>query len=434
VPCSGAAVKFELFVAARYLRAKRRQAVISVITLISIIGVALGVAASIFALSLNAGFQTSIQNQLLGAMAHIRLVRVSDRDGIQNWREVISHLEKVPRVIAAAPALYDEVLASRGSRASGMVLKGIIPDYENRVNELLKSVKIGSAAALSSTQKSCVEKTQSAERNQDCSNEPPPIVLGKDLAESIGATVGSVILVTSPQGELTPFGLVPKYVRFKVVGIFRSGFYNYDSTWGFIRLADAQQLYGLGDVISVIEFKIDNLYKAEEMSQVLQSAAGPGYMTSSWMEENRALFGAFQKERVFAFIVIALIMLLAALNILISLIMMVMEKTKDIAVLLSMGARRSQIRRIFVFQGVLIGLIGTVLGLMVGYGISVAGAKYHFISLSAEVYSIDYLPLAPRFLDGVEVAIAALLISFIATIYPSWSATRILPAEALRYE
>jgi lipoprotein-releasing system permease protein len=427
-------VKFELFVAARYLRAKRRQAVISVITVISIIGVALGVAASIFALSLNVGFQTSIQNQLLGAMAHIRLVRVNDRDGIQNWREVINRLVRVPHVSAAAPALYDEVLASRGSRASGMVLKGVVPEYENRVNELLKSVKIGSAAALSSSEKSCVEKTQSEERNQDCSNEFPPIVLGKDLAESIGATVGSVILVTSPQGELTPLGLVPKYVRFKVVGIFRSGFYNYDSTWGFIRLADAQQLYGLGDVISVIEFKIDDLYKAEEMSRELQSEAGPGYMSTSWMEENRALFGAFQKERVFAFIVIALIMLLAALNILISLIMMVMEKTKDIAVLLSMGARRSQVRGIFIFQGVLIGMIGTFLGLIVGYGVSLAGAKYHLIALSAEVYSIDYLPLAPRFLDGVEVAIAALLISFIATIYPSWSATRILPAEALRYE
>jgi lipoprotein-releasing system permease protein len=427
-------MKFELFVAARYLRAKRRQAVISIITLISVIGVALGVAASIFALSLNAGFQSSIQDQLLGSTAHVSLVRVNNQDGIQNWREVINRLVREPHVSAAAPALYDEVLVSRGSRASGMVLKGVVPEYENRVNELLKSVKIGSAAALSSPQKTCVEKNQNDERTQDCSNEFAPIVLGKDLAETIGATVGSVIQVTSPQGELTPFGLVPKYVRFKVVGIFRSGFYNYDSTWGFIRLADAQQLYGLGDVISVIEFKVDDLYKAEEMGEVLQKAAGPGYMTTNWMEQNRALFGAFQKERVFAFIVIALIMLLAALNILISLIMMVMEKTKDIAVLLSMGARRSQVRWIFIFQGVLIGIIGTALGLIVGYGISLAGAKYHFITLSAEVYSIDYLPFAPRLLDGVEVAIAALLISFVATIYPSWSATRILPAEALRYE
>jgi lipoprotein-releasing system permease protein len=423
-------VKFELFVAARYLRAKRRQAVISVITVISILGVAAGVASLIVALSINAGFQRDLQNQLLGSTAHVRLVRVNDQDGIQNWREVIGRLEKQTHVIAASPALYDQVLASRGSRASGMELKGVIPEYENRVSELLKSVKIGSAQPLSSPQKTCDE------RNQDCGarEELPPIVLGKDLAETIGATMGSVILVTSPQGELTPLGLVPKYVRFKVVGIFRSGFYNYDSTWGFIRLADAQRLYGLGDVISVIEFKIDDLYKADEVGQQLQSAAGPSYITSSWMEENRALFRALRLERVVTFLTIGLIVFVAALNILISLIMMVMEKTKDIAVLLSMGARRAQVRSIFIFQGVLIGIIGTILGLTVGYGISLAGAKYHFISLSAEVYSIDYLPFAPRFLDGVEVAIAALLISFVATIYPSWSATRVLPAEALRYE
>jgi lipoprotein-releasing system permease protein len=254
------------------------------------------------------------------------------------------------------------------------------------------------------------------------------------LAETIGATVGSVILVTSPQGELTPFGLVPKYERFKVAGIFRSGFYNYDSTWGFIRLADAQKLYGLGDVISVIEFKIDDLYKAELMGDELQKAAGAGYMTTNWMEQNRALFRALRLERAVTFLTIGLIVFVAALNILISLIMMVMEKTKDIAVLLSMGARRRQVRAIFVFQGVLIGVIGTLAGLIVGYGIALAGARYHFIALSAEVYSIDYLPFAPRFLDGVEVALAALLISLVATLYPSWSAARVLPAEALRYE
>jgi lipoprotein-releasing system permease protein len=423
-------MRFELFVAARYLRAKRRQAVISVITVISIVGVAAGVASLIIALSINAGFQRDLQNQLLGSTAHISLVRVNDQDGIRNWRELTAELQKQPHVIAAAPALYDQVLASRGSRASGMELKGVVPDYENRVSELLKSVKIGSAAPLSSPQKPCDE------RNHDCNapSEFPPIVLGKDLAETIGATVGSIILVTSPQGELTPLGLVPKYERFKVAGIFRSGFYNYDSTWGFIRLSDAQRLYGLGDVISVIEFKIDDLYKAEQVGQQLQNSAGSGYLTTNWMEQNRALFRALSLERVVTFLTIGLIVFVAALNILISLIMMVMEKTKDVAVLLSMGARRAQIRGIFIFQGVLIGVIGTILGLIAGYGISLAGAKYHFITLSAEVYSIDYLPFAPRFLDGLEVAAAALLISFVATIYPSWSATRVLPAEALRYE
>lgn len=419
---------FELFVAARYLRAKRRQAVISVITVISIIGVAAGVASLIIALSINAGFQRDLQNQLLGSQSHVQLQR-TENDGISDWRNLLSRLEKQPGVVAAAPALYDQVLASRGSRASGMELKGIVPEYENRVSDLLKSVKVGSALPLNPVEP-CIKN------GTDCTTpkQLPPIVLGKDLAETIGATVGSIILVTSPQGELTPFGLVPKYERFKVVGVFNSGFYNYDSAWGFIRLTDAQRLVGLGDVISVIGFKVDDLYKAEQIGEKLQDAAGPGYVATNWMETNRALFRALRLERVVTFLTIGLIVFVAALNILISLIMMVIEKTKDIAVLLSMGARRAQVRRIFILQGVLIGLIGTALGLILGYGISLAGAKYHFIQLSPEVYSIDHLPFAPRFLDGIQVAIAALVISFVATIYPSWSATRVLPAEALRYE
>jgi len=424
-------LKFEFFVAARYLRAKRKQAVISVITVISIIGVAAGVASLIIALSINSGFQKDLQSQLLGSTSHVSLMRVKNDEGIRDWPALIAQLEKQPHVLAAAPALYDQVLASRGSRASGMELKGVVPEYENRVNELLNSVKIGSSLPLAPAPvTSCPDKSETCAT----ASEVPPIVLGKDLAETIGATVGSGILVTSPQGELTPFGLVPKYQRFKVVGIFKSGFYNYDNTWGFIRLADAQQLYGLGDVISVIELKIDDLYKAEEVGQELQNVTGSAYMTTNWMEQNRALFRALRLERVVTFLTIGLIVFVAALNILISLIMMVMEKTKDIAVLLSMGALRSQVRGIFIFQGILIGAIGTVLGLIVGYGIALAGAKYHFISLSPEVYSIDHLPFAPRFLDGVEVAIAALLVSFVATLYPSWSAARVLPAETLRYE
>jgi lipoprotein-releasing system permease protein len=423
-------LNFELFVAARYLRAKRRQAVISVITVISIIGVAAGVASLIIALSINAGFQRDLQNQLLGAQSHVQLQGAAN-DGISDWRVLMSRLEKQPHVVAAAPVLYDEVMASRGSRAGGMVLKGVIPEYENQVSDLLKSVKIGSAEALNPVAKiSCPDKSATC----NASSEQPPIVLGKDLAETIGATVGSVILVMSPQGELTPFGLVGKYQHFKVVGIFSSGFYPYDSTWGFTRLSDAQRLVGLGDVISVIGFKTDDLYQAEQIGQELQNAAGPGFIAGNWMEQNRALFRALRLERVVTFLTIGLIVFVAALNILISLIMMVMEKTKDIAVLLSMGARRRQVRGIFVFQGILIGLIGTVLGLIVGYGVALAGAKYHFISLSPDVYSIDHLPFAPRLLDGVQVAIAVFLISLVATLYPSWSAARVLPAEALRYE
>jgi lipoprotein-releasing system permease protein len=419
-------VKFELFVAARYLRAKRRQAVIGVITVISVIGVTAGVASLVIALSINAGFQKDLQDQLLGSQSHINLVRVQN-DGIENWRELMERLEKQPHVIGVAPAMYGQVMASRGARASGALLKGVIPGYENRVSELLKSIKLGSAAPL----EPCAESDEACKTGKTL----PPVVLGKDLAETIGATVGSTIMIISPQGELSPLGMMPKYQQFKVAGIFRSGFYNYDSAWGFIRLSDAQRLFSLPEsVISVIEFKIDDLYKAEEVGNELEKAAGPGFVAKNWMDENRALFRALRLERVVTFLTIGLIVFVAALNILISLIMMVMEKTKDVAVLISMGARRRQIRGIFMFQGVLIGVIGTVAGLILGYGVAIAGAKYHFVALSSEVYSIDYLPFAPRLIDGVLVAAVALLISFVATLYPSWSAARVLPAEALRYE
>jgi lipoprotein-releasing system permease protein len=228
--------------------------------------------------------------------------------------------------------------------------------------------------------------------------------------------------------------MVPKYNRFRVVGIFNSGFYDYDYSWAFTRLSDAQRLFGLGDLISVIQFKVDDIYQADSIAKELEQAAGSGFMATSWMEQNRALFRALRLERLVTFITIGLIVFVAALNILISLTMMVMEKTKDIAVLLSMGTRKSQIRRLFVAQGVLIGWIGTVIGLVAGYALSWAGAHYHLISLAPEVYSIDYVPFAPRALDGLLVAVVALGISFVATLYPSWSAARILPAEALRYE
>lgn len=419
-------MKFELFVAARYLRAKRRQAVIGVITVISVVGVTAGVASLVIALSINAGFQKDLQDQLLGSQSHINLVRVQN-DGIEKWRELMTRLSKHPHVIGVAPAMYGQVLASHGARASGALLKGVIPEYENRVGELLKSVKFGSAASL----EPCAAADEACKNGKSL----PPVVLGKDLAETIGATVGSTIMVVSPQGELSPIGLMPKYQQFKVVGIFRSGFYNYDSAWGFIRLSDAQRLFSLPDsVISVIEFKIDDLYKAEQVGNELEKEAGEGFAAKSWMEENRALFRALRLERVVTFLTIGLIVFVAALNILISLIMMVMEKTKDIAVLISMGAKKRQIRGIFMFQGVLIGVIGTTAGLILGYAVAIAGAKYHFVALSSEVYSIDYLPFAPRVLDGVLIAAVALLISFVATLYPSWSAARVLPAEALRYE
>ena len=430
-------MQFELFVAARYLRAKRRQAVIGVITAISIIGVAAGVASLIIALAINNGFRQDLQDRLLGASAHVNLLRV-EADGIRNWEALLSQLSKQPHVVAGAPAIYEQVLISRGARAQGAVLKGIIPAEENKVGDLLNSVKIGSAAPLAS------QEGQAAIPASSDSDENPlsakttaslaPIVLGKDMADQLGATVGSVVTATSPQGELTPFGIVPKYARFKVVGIFNSGFYDYDNTWAFIRLSDAQRLFDLSDVVSVLEFKVDDIYKAAEVGRELEAAAGKGFLSTNWMEQNRALFRALRLERVVTFITIGLIVFVAALNILISLIMMVMEKTRDIAVLVSMGAKKRQVRHIFMLQGLLIGVIGTAIGLVLGYSISWAAGHYRLLSLSAEVYSIDYVPFAPRLWDGLLVCAVAIGISFVATLYPSWSAAGVLPAEALRYE
>jgi lipoprotein-releasing system permease protein len=262
----------------------------------------------------------------------------------------------------------------------------------------------------------------------------PPIILGKEMADNLGAKVGSEVMVTSPQGELTPFGTVPKYTRFKVVGIFKSGFFDYDSSWAFARLSDAQRLFGLGNLITVIEFKVDDLDRADAIAREIENAAGPGFMAVNALQQNSALFKALKTERLVTFITIGLIVFVAALNILITLIMMVMEKTKDIAVLMSMGTRKGQVRNVFIAQGVLIGVIGTGIGLVLGYAIAYVGGQYHIISLSPEVYSIDYVPFAPRIVDGAWVALFTVLVSFVATLYPSWSAARILPAEALRYE
>jgi lipoprotein-releasing system permease protein len=435
-------MRFELFIATRYLRAKRRQAFIGIITGISILGVAAGVASLIVALAINNGFRQDLQERLIGSTSHVSLLRIAD-DGIKNWPPLVSRLSNQPHVVAAAPAIFEQVLISRGPRARGAVLKGMIPSAERKVGDLLSTIQEGSADALDepTTPAPTAAETSTTEPSPDSLAAVharlaamAPIILGRDMADNLGATVGSVVLVTSPQGELTPFGMVPKYSRFRVAAIFNSGFYDYDSSWAFTRLSDAQRLFGLGDLISVIEFKVDDIDKADTVARQLEDAAGAGFMTTNWKEQNKALFHALNMERLVTYITVGLIVFVAALNILISLIMMVMEKTKDIAVLMSMGTRRSQVRNIFIAQGVLIGVIGTAIGLLLGYGISFVGGHYHLISLSPEVYSIDYVPFAPRLKDGLWVVLVALGVSFIATLYPSWSAGRTLPAEALRYE
>ena len=415
-------MRFELFVAARYLRAKRRQAVVGVVTGISVAGVTAGVAALIIALAITNGMRRDLQDRLVDTSAHVQLMRVAN-DGIRDWRPLLERLRHVPHVIAASPELNEQVMVAHGARDGFALVVGILPDDERSVSSLLGNISPEAIAALQP------EAGPSEPGNAGV----PPIVLGKDLADSIGVTPGDSIKLVSPQGDLTPIGVIPKYMPFRLVGTYHTGFYQYDYAWGYVRLADAQRLFDEPDLVSVISFKLDDLNRAAEVGRAIEQIAGKGFQTTNWMEANKELFRALRLEQIVTFIVITLIVIVAALNILIALTMMVMEKTRDIAVLMSFGVAPGQVHRIFMLQGVLIGVAGTVLGVIVGYIVSWAGAHYR-IPLSPDVYSIDTLPFAPRALDGVIVAAVSIGISLLATLYPSHAASRILPAEALRYE
>jgi lipoprotein-releasing system permease protein len=424
-------MRFELFIAARYLKAKRRQAVVGVVTAISVAGVTAGVAALIIASAITNGMQRDLQDKLINSSAHVQLMQV-DGMGIADWQELLARLRKVPHVVAASPALFEQVLVARGARDGGALIEGILPDDERTVSDLLSKATPGAVQALEPVVAPPADSQSPPVNPQNA--ELPPIVLGGDLADTIGAATGDSVIIISPQGEMTPMGLIPKYVRFRLAGTFHSGFYQYDDEMGFLRLGDAQRLFDEPDLLSVISFKVDNLNNAPQIAHDIEAAAGKGYMTTDWTDNNRELFRALKEEQIVTFIVITLIVMVAALNILIALTMMVMEKTRDIAVMMSYGVDPGQVRRIFLLQGLLISVVGTVLGLALGYLASWAGGHYHFIHLSADVYSIDTLPFAPRVLDGVIVSVVSIGISLLATLYPSSSAARVLPAEALRYE
>jgi len=409
-------MRFELFVALRYLKAKRRQSVISVVTIISIIGVTAGVCALVVALAINNGFREELEKSLLGATANVNLLR-SENDGIRDYEALATRLSRLPHVVASAPALYGEVLASFRSRASGIVLKGIDPQREVHVGDLLLKLREGSLEGLSQS-----------------FADADPIILGKELAKSLGAFVGDTILITSPQGYLTPQGIFPKYRHFRVVAVFDSGFYDFDATWAFTNLPAAQHLLDLADVASVIEFKIDNIYLAPSVAEEIKAAAGKGFETSTWMEQNHSLLSALRLERLVTILTIGLIVVVAALNIFITLAMMVMEKNRDIAVLMSMGARKRQVWAVFTLHGLLIGAFGTLLGLILGYGGSWLGGRYKLFPLQPDVYALASVPFHARQWDGVWISLAALGISFLATLYPSLSASGLDPVEILRYE
>lgn len=408
---------FELFVAKRYLRARRKEAVISVITAISILGVAAGVMALVIALAVNNGFRNTLQRNLLGAMAHINILEKEPGNGIEDWQGMVAKLRAVPHVTAASPVLYTPIFLSGPLQSKGAILKGIDVSSELAVSQTLRHLKAGTL-----------------DRLRDPAAAPGGIILGSRLAEDIGMLVNARVDVVSPQGELTPLGPRARTVPFRVSGLFESGFFEIDDNWAYTSLGAAQKALSLKDVVNQIELNVDDLNRAPEIAKEIEKVVGTRYTTTTWMERNRQLMNALKMERAVTIITIGLIELVAALNILITLVMMVMEKYKDIAILMSMGARRGQIRRIFMLQGVLIGIVGSAIGLTVGYTLCFLANQYRWVRLDEAVYSLAFVPFEPRGLDAVWIAAAAILVSFLATIYPARSATRVAPTEVLRYE
>jgi len=408
--------RFELFVAARYLRAKRKQAVISVITVISILGVAAGVMALVVALAINNGFRSTLQRNLLGATAHVSILEKEPGYGIQNWEPLAANLAKIPHVISASPGLYGSVFLSGPRQSSGCVLKGIPVGGNAPVVDALAKLKEGSVKGLQDT------------------GDLPGIILGSRLAQATGILVNSQITLISPQGELTPFGPRPAFHRFRVVGIFETGFFELDNAWAYTSLKSAQKVLSLADVVNTIELRLDDIDKANEVAAATAPVIGKDLAATTWSEQNRQILGALKMERLVTVITIGLIQLVAALNIFIALVMMVMEKHRDVAVLMSMGASEAQVRKIFMYQGLLIGAVGSSIGLILGYTICFLADRYHWPSLDEQVYALSYVPFAPRPLDGLWIAGAAILVSFLATLYPARNAARIVPVESLRYE
>ena len=407
---------FELFVAGRYLRAKRKEKFISIVTLLSVAGVAMGVTALVVAMAINNGVQQDLQRYLMGATAHVNLIEKERGFGIEDWRSFIDGFDGVEHVVSAAPALYGEVMLASPLRSQGAVLKGIDPTTELDVTGMLANLKQGSVDDLA------------------WPDDFPGIIIGDQLADHIGARMGHLVTVINPQGEMTPFGPMPGEKRFRVAGIMDSGFYQYDNHWVVAKLQAVQQALNLPDVINSIEFKIDDLGKAEQVGADIEALAGEKFSATNWKEQNRTVLQALKVEKLVTAITIGLIMLVATLNILTSLVMIVMEKSKDIAILKSMGATSRQVRAIFLYQGLIIGTAGTVAGLVLGHLLCWVCDTYRLIPLEAQVYGLSYVPFSPQWLDAALVAVAAVLVSYVTTLYPSGSAARIVPVEILRYE
>jgi lipoprotein-releasing system permease protein len=421
-------MRFEAFIALRYLRAKRKQTMVSVISAISVSGIAAGVMALVIVLAYSTGFREDVQTKILGATPAINLLRI-DRTPLRNYEELLKKVEGAPHVTGIAPAIFNQVFIAGSSGNQGAALKGINPAWETRVSDFFSHVIEGDPHAL--------DKPDRAEDVPADSSVPDfdKIIIGKEMSRAMGAYVGDTLKVLYPMGKLTPLGMTASEKTFRVAAVFESGLWDIDANWAYVHIDAARRLFSFppGSAL-VLQFKIDDLENAEAIAQSIRSRAGPGFVTTTWIELNKPLFSALKLERLLLSLTIGLIVFVASLNIATTLIMMVLEKQGDIAILTAMGATAKTIQKVFVLQGLIIGLIGTAIGNILGIGISWILDAYKLIRLNAEIYSIPYVPFHVRGWDAALISGAALLISYLATIYPARNAAKLDPVEVLRYE
>jgi len=408
---------YELLIALRYLTAKRKQAFISIISAISVLGVVVGVMALMVALGLMTGLQKEIRSKILGTTAHISLFR-SRGEGFDDYRQVVDRVRHLPHVLGAAPAVYGKGIVASAAGSALATFKGIVPAEERTVTDIGSQVEGGSLDALAAP----------------ASDGLPPILLGRELAAQIGVGPGDVVSVTSPRGRLSPMGLLPLVSKFKVAGLVRSGLYEFDAGWAYMPLPAAQRLFVEDDRASLVELRIDDIYAVRKTSREVLDALGEGYLASNWIDLNQSLFSALWLEKMAIGITIGLIVMVAALNIVATLILMVMEKHKDIAILVSMGASRGAVTRIFMLQGTIIGAAGTAAGAVLGWAACQVLDRFRLLQVPVDVYQISYVPFTLLPGDAATVVVGAVLICFLATIHPARAAARLDPAEALRYE
>jgi len=409
---------YTFFVGFRYLKAKKRERAVSLNTGISVAGVALGVAALIIVLSVMTGFQDHLRDRILGVNAHVVIFEYGP-SGVEAPDKVVRLAREVPGVVAAAPYILSQVLFTRGPQISGGVVRGIDPGQETGVSDLPRNLKEGRLEDLGPAERGVL----------------PGILVGKELALRLGLLLGDRVVLVSPQTRLGPFGtMVPRMKSFRVVGIFESGMYEYDAALAYIHLSEAQKFFDMPGRVTGVGVRVADIYQAREVAQRLQERLGPIYYTRDWMQMNRNLFSALKLEKLVMFIILVLIVLVAAFNIVGTLTMLVMEKQREIAILKAMGAPRRDIMRIFMVNGLLIGGVGTLVGVLVGYGVCVMLQKYQFITLPSDIYYLSHLPVHMRWQEFLAVSVAAVTISFLATLYPSWKAATLDPVEALRYE